>query len=395
VTELAGFDRERLNHAVGLVKQGCAKGAYPGAVVLIERGGVKVVHEAIGFTSYAPGAQPTTVDTVYDVASMTKPIATASAVLRLVELGEVNLDDPIARYLPEVGAAITVRQLLTHTSGLVADAPLWKTGEGGRADCAAAAMALTRPEALESAPGSAVRYSCIGFILLGLMVEAVTSEGLDSFVGREVFDKLQMTQTGFYTVNQFAERARVALTERRTAVGLGRDFWARLVDSGRYLDLHTPDSVAHGAVHDENALAMGGVSGNAGLFSTARDVAKFARMYLAGGAVGERPGLDGRAGRVQVLSPAVIELATTNHTAGLGENRGLGWFVNTPGTFFGNLLSPKAYGHTGFTGTAVWVDPVRELIVVLLTNRVHETRENLALISLRPRFINAVVAAIA
>lgn len=390
MTEAAGFDHERLAHALNIIRQGCACGAFPGAVVLIERGGAEVVHEAFGFRSLTPGDKFATVDTVYDVASMTKPMATASAVLRLVELGEVTLDDPITRYLPEAGgaggAAITVRRLLTHTAGLVADAPLWQAGEGSRADCARAAMALAAADALESAPGSAVRYSCIGFILLGLMVETVTGEGLDSFVAREIFDKLQMNDTGFYTVNQFAARERVAPTEKRTGFEQGRMFWERLVASGRFVGLHTPDAVAHGAVHDENALAMEGVSGNAGLFSTARDVAKFARMYLNGGA-GE--------GGVRVLSPAAVELSTTNHTEGLGENRGLGWFVNTPGTFFGNLLSSRAYGHTGYTGTAMWVDPLRELVVVLLTNRVNETRDNLALIGLRPRFINAVAAAVA
>jgi len=387
--ETAGFDSGRLEHAVDIVRQGCARGTYPGAVLLIERGGVEIVHEAFGFRSYAPGAEVATVDTVYDVASMTKPMATASTVLRLVELGEVNLDDPLARYLPGVGGGagetITVRHLLTHTSGLVADAPLWAAGEGGRPDCARAAVALTEAGALESAPGSVVRYSCIGYILLGLMVEAVVGEGLDAFVAREVFEPLGMGDTGFYTVDHFAARARVAPTERRIGFEQGREFWQRLVGSGRFLDLHTADSVAHGAVHDENALAMGGVSGNAGLFSTVGDVAKLARMYISGGM---------GAGGVQVLSPATVRLATCNHTSGLSENRGLGWFMNTPGNFFGNLLSPGAFGHTGYTGTAVWVDPLLELVVVLLTNRVHETRDNLALISLRPRFINAVVAAV-
>ncbi|MGB4338181.1 MAG: serine hydrolase [Bacillota bacterium] len=389
----AGFDPERLEHALGLLRRACASGAFPGGVVLVERRGMRVVHEAMGFTSYGNAARPVTVETVYDVASLTKPMATVTSVLRLMELGEVNLDDGVARYLPGVADGITLVHLLTHTGGLVADAPLWEMGgAGGREACVRAAMALAKAEALEARPGAQVRYSCIGFILLGLVVEKVAGEGLEAFARREVFEKLGMGRTGFYTVERFVEREAVAPTERRSSCQLGQRFWERLRQCGMYLDLHTADSVAWGAVHDENALAMGGVSGNAGLFSTADDVAKLARMYLAGERAVRTEGDED--GAVQVLSPATVELATRNYTAGMGENRGLGWQLATPGSSFGNLMSPRAFGHTGFTGTAVWADPVRDLVIVLLTNRVHPTRENLALVNLRPKFVNTVVAAI-
>lgn len=386
--EAQGFDANRLRHALDLVRKGCAgesdHPSYPGAVVMIMRHGVEVVHEAFGFRSFDESAQPMTCDTIFDVASMSKPMATATAVLRLVEMGEVNLDDPIGRYVPGLGAAlaganITVTRLLTHTSGLPPSIPVYRGAEN-RDDCVRAARSVLP----EYAAGSKVEYSCMGFILLALLVEAVTGESLNVFARREIFDKLEMRETGYYTVERFAERARVAPTERRTWFEKGEELWAWLNKTGQFLDLHTERQVAWGAVHDENALALGGVSGNAGVFSTAADVAKFGQMYLGNGSYRG----------VRVLSPSTVELATRNFTAGMGDNRGLGWQLKGPNTSFGSLISGRAYGHTGFTGTVLWIDPERELIVVLLTNRVHETRENQALVDLRPRFLNAVAAAV-
>jgi len=381
--EAQGFDVRRLRHAVDLIKRRCAgesdHPSYPGAVVLIMRHGVEAVHEAFGFRSYDESSLPMTRDTIFDVASMSKPIATATAVLRLVELGEVNLYDPIGRYVPGVAADTTIMNLLTHTSGLPPSISVF-AGAENRDDCVR--IACSAPP--EYAAGSKVEYSCMGFILLALLVETVTGENLDVFARREVFDKLGMKDTGYYTVERFAERARVAPTESRSSCERGEELWAWLSKTGQFLDLHTERRVAWGAVHDENALALGGVSGNAGVFSTAADIAKFAQMYLGNGSYHG----------VRVLSPATVELATHNFTAGMGDNRGLGWQLKGPNTSFGSLISDRAYGHTGFTGTVLWVDPDRELIVVLLTNRVHETRENQALVELRPRFLNAVVAAV-
>ncbi len=385
--EVQGFDVARLQHAVDLVRKGCSgEGgcrSYPGAVLLIVRRGVEIVHEAFGFRSYDSSAQPMTRDTVFDVASMSKPIATTSAILRLMEMGEINLDDPLQRYMPgfagAAGNEISLMNLLTHTSGLPGWVPVY-TRADGRDDCVQFMCSLT-PELVV---GSQVEYSCMGFILLGLLVETVTGESLNTFARRELFDKLGMDDTGYYATERFAERARLAPTERRTACERGEELWAWLHKTGQFLDLHTEDSVAWGAVHDEDALAMGGVSGNAGVFSTAADIAKFAQMYLG----------NGYYNGTRVLSPATIELATHNFTAGMGDNRGLGWQLKGPNTSFGSLISDRAYGHTGFTGTALWIDPERDLIVVLLTNRVHETRENEALLGLRPRFLNAAVASI-
>ena len=317
-------------------------------------------------------------------------MATATAVLRLVEIGEVNLDDPIGRYMPGVGGAgagagmgagadITLMNLLTHTSGLPPSITVFKGAES-RDDC----VRIARSTLPEYAAGRKVEYSCMGFILLALLIEAVAGESLNVFARREIFDKLGMKDTGYYTVERFAERARVAPTESRTSCEKGEELWAWLNHTGQFLDLHTQRQVAWGAVHDENALAMGGVSGNAGVFSTAADIARFGQMYLEHGCYMG----------VKVLSPATVELATCNFTAGMGDNRGLGWQLKGPNTSFGSLISDRAYGHTGFTGTVLWIDPDRELIVVFLTNRVHETRENQALVDLRPRFLNAVVAAI-
>ncbi|MBP7892289.1 MAG: beta-lactamase family protein [Firmicutes bacterium] len=386
--EAQGFDVRRLRHAVDLVRKGCSgesdHPSYPGAVVLIMRHGVEVVHAAFGFRSYDESALPMTCDTIFDVASMSKPIATATAVLRLVEMGEVNLDDPIGRYMPgfgsiDAGNGITLMNLLTHTSGLPPSIPVYKGAES-RDDC----VRIARSVLPEYAAGSRVEYSCIGFILLALLVEEVTGESLHVFIRRELFDRLSMKDTGYYTVERFAARARVAPTESRASCEKGEELWAWLNRTRQFLDLHTQRRVAWGAVHDENALAMGGVSGNAGVFSTAGDIAKFGQMYLGNGCYRG----------VRVLSPSTVELATRNFTAGMGDNRGLGWQLKGPNTSFGSLISDRAYGHTGFTGTVLWIDPERELIVVLLTNRVHETRENQALVDLRPRFLNAVAAAV-
>jgi CubicO group peptidase (beta-lactamase class C family) len=382
-----GFDETRLRYAVDLVLKGCSGSertrSYPGAVLLVMRNGVEVVHEACGFCSYDEGAQAMRKDIVFDVASMSKPIATTSAILRLMEMGEVNLEDPIARYMPSFDRAtwgqITLTHLLTHTSGLPGWIPIYARAED-RDDCERFVRNLSPVEAV----GLRVEYSCMGFMVLGLLVETITSESLNMFVRREIFDKLGMNDTGYYTAEEFVPRERVAPTERRNSCERGRELWAWIHKTGQFLDLHSNDSVAWGAVHDENALAIGGVSGNAGLFSTAADIAKFAHMYLR----------DGRGDNGLILSPAAIGLATRNFTPGIGDNRGLGWQLKGPNTSFGSLMSEKAYGHTGFTGTALWIDPEYDLVVVFLTNRVHETRENEALLDLRPRLLNAIIASI-
>lgn len=385
----AGMDADRLERALELIRRNAAdrteKFAYPGAVTLIIRRGLPVAYEACGYRSLEPEKVPMTVDTIFDMASITKPVATTSAFLRLLEMGEVLLEDPVSKYLPEFDApmkdCIALFHLLTHTSGLPASVAIYLHGST-REDAVRSLFSLH----LIHRPGERVLYSCMGFIILGLIIEKVTGSDLGTFVRQEVFEPLGMTETGFFTVEECHDRSRIAPTEKRGGGSNGAGILEWMKRSGKFLDRHSSNGIACGAVHDENALAMGGISGNAGLFSTAADIGRFALMYRNSGA------MEGK----MIFSPSTISLATHNHTMGLGENRGIGWQLKTPGasSSFGNLMSAQAYGHTGFTGTGLWIDPVLDLIVILLTNRVHPSRTNERLMELRPRFVNAVVAAI-
>ncbi|GAA2497888.1 hypothetical protein GCM10010406_38020 [Streptomyces thermolineatus] len=308
-----------------------------GAVVLAGRGDTVALEEALGhafrYTAYdeatdtgveAPPEErvPATVGTVFDIASLTKPF-TALVAVRHALLGDLGLDDPVARHLPSFSrageAGITVRHLLTHTSGLRPELPLHEAGT------AAERLRMLRDEAPLHAPGTAVVYSDLNMILLQLLLEEVTGRGLDALVAEEVTGPLGMRSTRF--VPPASWRASTAATEDQ------RRPWAR-VDRG----------MLRGEVHDENAHALGGVAGHAGLFSTARDLALLCRGLLDGG-------------------PAADLV--------LGE--GLGLELDRP-WYMGELSGPRTAGHTGFTGTSLVLDPVRDVFLVLLANSVHPVR---------------------
>lgn len=365
----AGFDPDRLARAFELVAQAAADGRIPGAVMVVGRSSAEPVGPvAVGCRSLLPRRCPMEADTLFDMASITKVMATATVAMCLVERGRLRLGAPVAEYLPEFAATeeparrqVRILHLLTHTSGLPAWRPLYQ-GCDGAGSCRPLMERRLLGTALEAPPGTRVTYSCLGFILLGLVIERLTGEGLDQAARRLVFEPAGMAQTGFCP---------------------GPELWGRCAAT-EYCSLRR--RVVQGEVHDENAYFFGGVAGNAGLFSTAADTARFARLMLGRGALGER----------RVLSRAAVEAMTADHTSHLGESRGLGWALRgrDPDSSAGDLLSPAAYGHTGFTGTSVWIDPVRDLYCVLLTNRVHPSRNNDAHIALRPAFHNAVAAAL-
>jgi len=278
----------------------------------------------------------------------------------LVEEGQLRLDDEVERFIPEFCGTdkegITIRELLTHTSGMAAWTDLYMHASSPKEIIKAISKFP-----LEYKTGTAVIYSCLGFIVLGLAVEKVAGEPMDRFLAERVFGPLGMKDTCFNPPPDLRERA--AATEYCK--------WR-----GRILI---------GEVHDENAWAMGGVSGNAGLFSIVEDLSRFARMLLNKGT------LEG----VSVFSPRTVEAMTCDRTgAGFDEKRGLGWLIRGTGvkSSSGDLMSPKAFGHTGFTGTSIWIDPELDIFAILLTNRVHFGRDNNAHIRLRPRFHNAVVS---
>lgn len=351
----AGFDPDRLEQAFGVLRAEIGAGLLPGAVAVIARGGVVAAHRALGWRQLQPEPRPMEPDTLFDLASLSKVVATLPAVLTLLEQGAFRLDDPVCRFFPAFSGGgreeVTIRHLLTHSSGLAADLRLWEV-QGTREERIAHVLA----QPLESPPGSRVVYSDLGFIILGELVSLVSGQPLDQFVRRAVFEPLGMQHTGYRPPASLRDRC--AATEYRDYLGR----WQC------------------GEVHDEKAAALGGVAGHAGLFSTAPDVAAYAQMWLTGGP----------------LSPATLAAATRNQTGSLAEGRGLGWIVSRPGDTHlscGDLFTPGSFGHTGFTGTSLWIDPARQLLVVLLTNRVHLGRQQ-HIIRLRPRFHNAVAAAL-
>lgn len=353
----------RFGRAAAVAKRFVDEGKLCGAVLLVGYEGEEYGPVAYGWAQVEPENEkrPMREDTIFDMASCSKVMGTTTAALMLLDRGEIRLDDPVSLFVPEWKGEgkekVRLRHLLTHTSGLPAWKDLHSRGQGP-----AEVIAEICSMPLEYRTGEHVVYSCLGFILLGEIIQRVRGQRLDEFLAEEVFEPLAMPDTMYCPPASL--RPRIAATEIK------------------------PDrsGVLVGEVHDENARAMQGVSGNAGLFSTARDAGRFCRMYLQGGT------LEG----VRILSPAVIEAAIRSYTAGLEEERGLGWLLRGDGRFSsaGDLMSPFAYGHTGFTGTSIWIDPERDLYVILLTNRVHPYRDNDSHIRLRPLVANAVVGAL-
>jgi CubicO group peptidase (beta-lactamase class C family) len=297
-------------------------------------------------------------NTMWDKASLTKVVALTSAMMQLVEQGKVDLDAPVQRYLPDWQGPnkerVTVRHLLTHSSGLPAWRPLYKEGTSPES-----ALSLVLLTPLDTLPGVRMVYSDLGAILLGQIVVRVTGEPFERYVATHVFEPLQMTSTMFRPAASL--KPRLAPTEF--------DPWRQ--------------RKIWGEVHDENAFALGGISSHAGLFSTGRDVARFCRMYLSGGI------LDG----ARIFSSETIATFTTLQDSAL-SHRALGWEKPNGVNSGGHLMSRRAFGHTGFTGTSIWMDPERDLFVILLTNRVNPTRQNLKISGVRIALADAVVAAV-
>lgn len=367
-------DPARLERAFAVLERGVEQGAFAGAVAAVG-GPDELAVRAYGCAALQPEPVPMRTDTLFDLASLTKVVATLPAVLHLVEEGAFSLETPVHAILPEFrDGRVTVRHLLTHTSGLPAWRPLYLDCRGW--DEYLRAIGQTP---LEFAPGTQVTYSDLGFILLGGIVSRVTGQPLPDFCRSAVFAPLGMAETSWLPR---VDRARIAATEEgnRTEFGMAG---SRAAEFGRWRR-----GILWGEANDGNAwYGLDGVSSHAGLFSTAADLVAYARAWLRGGA--------------PILSRAAVRLATQNLTPGMADARGLGW--QKPPTdplparphSCGELLSPASFGHTGFTGTSLWIDPERQLFVVLLTNRLHPVprRAGPDLFALRPAFHNAVAAA--
>jgi CubicO group peptidase (beta-lactamase class C family) len=359
-----------------------ARGAFPGAVVAIGRRDTVLYHAALGRTRYDGGAAVTT-GTVYDLASLTKVVGLTTGIMMLVDDGVVRLDAPVRGYVRMFGSThdstITVRHLLTHSSGLPAWKPYFQAvgqgdrGTGGRGRLGNTAQReavfdLAAREPLEQPTGTRMVYSDVGAINLTRMVELLTGERLDRYLRRRLFEPLGMRATRFVPPRSW--RTRIAPTE------VDNTYRRRLV---------------HGEVHDENAFAMGGVSGHAGLFGTAQDLARFAQMMLRGGTTDRRT--DGQSDEHDV--PRLLRAETIAEFTRVQEpalsHRALGWETPNGQNSAGNRLTAQAFGHTGFTGVSLWIDPGQDLFVILLTNRVHPTRESPLIFEVRRRVADLAV----
>jgi uncharacterized protein YbbC (DUF1343 family)/CubicO group peptidase (beta-lactamase class C family) len=340
--EAVGFDPSRVARVEDAIARAIAEKKVPGAVVVVGRRGKVVLARAFGKRAIEPSDEPMTRDTVFDMASLTKPVATATSVMVLLERGKIRLGDRITTHLPELKGngkdAITIEQLLRHRSGLIPDDPISDYAEGPE-------VAWQRIGGLKpvETPGERFIYSDVGFMILGRLVEKVSGQSLDEFARGAIFDPLGMVDTGFRPGGGLPDEptpaSRIAPTER---------------EGSRML---------RGVVHDPRSRALGGVAGHAGLFGTADDLAVFAQMLLDGG-----KGLDGK----RILSPLTVRAMVAPGSTPEGQRRGLGWDVETSYSGpRGSLFGPISFGHTGFTGTSLWVDPETETFVILLTSRLH------------------------
>lgn len=338
-----------------LIQEQVADGGITGAVLLVGHDGSIVHQKAFGFRATSPKSEPMTLDTVFDLASLTKVVATAPSVMRLVQYGQLRLEDTVARHIPEFGAngkdSITVRQLLTHFSGLKPDldlAPSWVGRD--------AAFRMANEEKLQSPPGSQFVYSDINFVLLGELVQRLSGMTLDKYAEAHIFQPLGMQHTRFLPPSSWNKK--IAET-----MGVGNH------------------QVLRGTVQDPTAERMGGVAGDAGLFSTAGDLALYAQALID---------------RKRILSPDIIEKMTTpQQPPNAMEVRGLGWDIDSPfSSNRGALLPVGSFGHTGYTGTSVWIDPFSNTYIILLTNTVHPRTANVPVVSLRGRVATAVAAAL-
>jgi uncharacterized protein YbbC (DUF1343 family)/CubicO group peptidase (beta-lactamase class C family) len=318
-----------------VVEQEIAEGHFPGAVVVVGMGGKVVYRGAFGDQAKAPERLPMRVDTIFDLASLTKVIATTPAILQLVEQGRIDIDDSVAKYWPGFAnngkGAITVKNLLTHTSGLRPDLDLSSPWEGEKA-----AFKLVEAEKPQSPPGAKFEYSDINFIALAELLRRVSAERLDRYAERHIFAPLGMSDTRFLPDPSL--RPRIA----PTGAVRGEIRW--------------------GVVQDPIAYRMGGVAGHAGLFGTADDLAKFAEMVLQGGSLDHK----------QALAPASVLAMTVPHRAGNNAIRGLGWDMVSP--YSGGqdaAFGAESFGHTGYTGTSLWIDPKRGSFLIILTSRLH------------------------
>ena len=370
--EEMGMDPIRLGRLDAVVNTAVSRGDFPGAVILVARRGRVVFRKAYGYSRWIPFRRPMTVDTIFDMASITKPSATAPSILVLVEQGRLRLWDPVTEYIPgfkpfvsgEEGEDKTIDDtriwhLLTHTSGLPSytDARELRETYGDFCPTDILVDYISRLDKI-SAPGEEFHYSCLGYITLAHIIHQISGYDVAEFASKYIYAPLGMTDTFFTPAAEYFTRC--APTELWKGVPLT------------------------GVVHDPLARLQGGVSGNAGLFSTADDLLRYAMMLLN----------KGKFNKARILSPLAVERMTEIYSRSEFAGRGLGWDLESDySTNGGDLFGADSFGHTGYTGTSLWIDPDTGTVVIFLTNRVHPVDEG-AVISTRSRVANVVSASI-
>jgi len=345
-------------------------GAFPGAVLAVRLRGTLIYEGAVGRLSPQIPGEGVTIHTCYDLASLTKVLATTTALLLLMQRGRLTLDDRIDRILNELqgsaAGAASIHQLLTHSSGLpgwrpyyerLASLEVGQSGFPGRTAAREAVLGYIAQEALVYERGSRSLYSDLGFMLLGWAVERLAGESLDQFCNNQIYRPLEAQPLAY--VPRGLQAMPAASLESHAIAPTEDDPWR-----GRMLC---------GEVHDENAFALGGVAGHAGLFGTARAVLAVAKAWM-----------DGRRGKTGLLQPDLVTLFTTRQQGIPNVSWALGWDTPSAPSSSGTRFTPESFGHLGYTGTSLWIDPVKELEVVLLSNRVHPTRKNERIKTFRP-----------
>ena len=350
---------DRFRDAFGILEKAIAARAFPACSLAVTFGGELVARKALGRFTYDAGSPEVTTANLFDLASLTKVVATTAVAMILYERGLLDLDAPVTAIVPgfmdalaeddERRRDVTVRMLLAHSSGLPA---YEKHFLHSKAREALLRAAFTTP--LTAAPGSRAEYSDIGFIILGVALERLADESLDAFCQREIFGPLGMTHTTFNPTH--------ALRDSIPPTADDRSFRHRIIQ---------------GEVQDENASVLGGIAGHAGLFSTAEDLARFAHAMLNGG----RP----------ILRSSTVELFSRRQSAPEGTSRALGWDTPSAPSQSGRHFSSRSFGHLGYTGTSLWIDPDRKLSITLLTNRTWPDSGNQAIKQVRPAFHDAVM----
>jgi uncharacterized protein YbbC (DUF1343 family)/CubicO group peptidase (beta-lactamase class C family) len=365
--ETVGMSSAKLNQIDALVEKDIADKKLPGGVVIIGRKGKIVYRKAFGNRSLVPNVEKMTIDTIFDAASLTKPVATATSIMILIEQGKIRLNDTIGKFFPEIQVPeaknITILQLLTHTSGYQPDFDLRKkwTGNDGMLE----ALKIEKPV---NPPGTKFVYSDIGFIILGEIVKRVEGKDLNETIGKFFADgdKLHLKDTTFGKTNwrENGYKPFLPIIESYIAkIAPTENIKGQQSYLGSTFEGKDGDQILRGQVHDPTAFRMGGVAGHAGLFTTADDLARYCQMILNGGT------LDGK----RILSNATIAMMTKPYVVSeTGNARGLGFDINTNfSQNRGELFPLGSFGHTGFTGTGIWIDPTSETFVVFMSNRVH------------------------